>query len=64
MDTMQIYVIQTGLISKKISFWHLVAPLNNFASMSNCPLVHCKSNKPPTPPEVCVCGGGGQIDNP
>ena len=54
MDTMQFYVIQTGLFSETISFWHLVVPLNNFASMSNCPLVHGKSDKPTPPPEVCV----------
>ena len=31
------------------NFGYLVVPLNNFASMSNCPLVQSKSNK----------GGGG-----
>ena len=63
MDTMQFYVIQTGLFSEIINFFlYLVVPLNNFAPMSNCPWVQGKSNKPP--PEVCVCvwgGGGGQI---
>ena len=38
-------------------FWYLVVPLNNFASMSNCPLVQGKSNKPPPLPR-CVLGGG------
>ena len=42
-------------------FWYLVVSLNNFASMSNCPLVQGKSDKPPSPQEVCVGGGGGQI---
>ena len=33
--------------------------LNNFASMSNCPLVQSKSNKhhPLLSRGVCVCGG-------
>ena len=35
------------------NFWYLVVPLNNFASMSNCPLVQKKSNKP-TSRGVCV----------
>ena len=38
---------------------HLVVLLNNFASMSNCPWVHSKSNRPlPLPRCVCVWGGG------
>ena len=41
------------------NFGYLVVPLNNFATISNCPLVQSKSNKPPPPPEVCVCVGGG-----
>ena len=61
MDTMQFYVIQTGLFLETISFLHLVVPLNNFASVSNCPWVQVKSNKPPSLPEVCVGSGGGQI---
>ena len=46
-------------------FWYLVVPLNNSASMSNCPLVQIKSISPP--PEVCacvcvcVCGGGKSL---
>ena len=40
------------------TFWYLVVPLNNFASMSNCPWVQGKSNKPP-PLSRCVCVGGG-----
>ena len=41
------------------NFWYLLVPLNNFASVSNCPWGQGKSNKPtPPPPEVCVCGGG------
>ena len=39
----------------------IVVPLNNFASMSNCPWVQGKSNSLiTTPPKVCV-GGWGQI---
>ena len=41
------------------NFWYLVVPLNNFASVSNCPRVHGKSNKPPS--DVCVCVGGGIV---
>ena len=45
------------------NFWYLVVPLNNFASMNNCPCVQGKLNKPPPPPppptpEVCACVGG------
>ena len=41
------------------NFWYLVVPLNNFASMNNCPWVQGKWNKPlPPPPEVCEGGGG------
>ena len=45
------------------TFWYLVVPLNNFASMNNCPWVQGKSNKPPSPSRgVCVEGrGGGRI---
>ena len=58
---MQFYVIQTGLFLETIRiFWYFNVPLNNFESMSNCPWVHGKSNKPPSPSRgVCVCGGGG-----
>ena len=44
-------------------FWHLVVPLKNLASMSNCPWVQGKFKKPPPPfPRcVCVCGGGGGL---
>ena len=41
------------------NFGYLVIPLNNFATISNCPLVESKSNKPPTSRGVCVGGGGG-----
>ena len=62
MDTMQFYVSQTGLFSETISFCHLVAPLHNFTSMSNCPCVHGKSNKSLSLLRcVCVCVGGGEI---
>ena len=42
------------------NFGYLVVPLNNFATISNCPLVQRKSNKPPPPLLgcVCVCVGG------
>ena len=40
------------------NLWYLVVPLNNFASMNNCPWVQGKSNKPP-PPSRGVCGEGG-----
>ena len=40
-------------------FWYLVVPLNNVASMNNCPWVQGKSNKPPPEVCVCVCVGGG-----
>ena len=43
------------------NFSYLLVPLNNFASMNNCPWVQGKSNKPPPPSEVCVCVGGGGI---
>ena len=56
MDTIQFYVIQTGLFSETISFWRLVVPLNNFASISNCLWMQGKSKKPP-PPIVCLWGG-------
>ena len=42
------------------TFWYLVVPLNNFASMSDCPWVQGKSNKLPLPRCVCVGGGGGE----
>ena len=42
-----------------MNYWYLVVPLNNFASMGNCPWMYGKSNKLLPPPEVCVCGGGG-----
>ena len=58
MDTIQFYVIQTVVFSETISFWHLVVPLNNFASISNCVLMQGKSNKPLSPLEVCVEGKG------
>ena len=57
MDTIQFYVIQTVVFSETISFWHLVVPLNNFASISNCIWMQGKSNKPPIPTRG-VCGGG------
>ena len=41
--------------------WYLVVPLNNFASMDNCPWVQGKSNKTPPPPKVCMGGGEGGI---
>ena len=41
-----------------MNVWYLVAPLNNFASMNNCPWLQGKSNKP-LPLLRCVCGGGG-----
>ena len=47
------------IIRDNKNFWYLVVQLNYFASMSNCPLVQSKSNKPPSPPEMCVLGGGG-----
>ena len=54
----EFYVIQTGLFLETISFWHLVVPLNTFASMSKCPWVKGKHNKilptPPPPPPMCV----------
>ena len=40
------------------NFWYLVVPLINFASISNCPWVQGKSNKPPPPLPRCVCVGG------
>ena len=44
-------------LSETLSFWHLVVPLNNFASMSDCPWVQGKSNKPqPLPRYVCGVG--------
>ena len=52
-----ILTIQTDLLSETL----IVVPLNNIASMSNCPLVQTKSNKPPNEACVCVWGGGGQI---
>ena len=60
MDTMQFYVIQTGLFLETISFLHSVVPLNNFASVSNCPWVQVKSNKPPPFPRYVWGGGGGK----
>ena len=60
MDTMQFYVIRTGLFSEVISFGYLVVALNNFASISNCLRMQGKSNKtPPLSRGVCVCDGGG-----
>ena len=59
METMQFYVIRTGLFSEVISFWYLVVGLNNFASISNCLRMQGKSNIPPSPRSVCVLGGGG-----
>ena len=56
---MQFYVIQTGLFSGTIPFWHYMVSLNNFAYLSKCPWVQGKSNEPPPTPEVCVCVGGG-----
>ena len=50
-DTMHFYVIQTGLFSETMSFWHLVVPLTTFAAISNCPWVQGKSN---TPLPMCV----------
>ena len=44
------------IIGDNNNFWYLVVPLNNFASMNNCPWVQGKSNKPP-PPSRCVCVG-------
>ena len=60
MDTIQFYVIQTVVFSETISFWHLVVPLNNFASISNCLLMQGKSNKPPHPHSRCVWRGKGE----
>ena len=45
------------IFGDKKNFGYLVVPLNNFATISNCPLVQSKSNKP-LPPEWW---GGGQI---
>ena len=39
---------------------YLVVPLNNFASMNNCPWVQGKSNKP-LPLSRCVCVWGGIV---
>ena len=39
------------------NFWYLVVPLNNFASMNNCPWVQGKWNKP-SPPSRGVGEGG------
>ena len=52
------YLNKVVVFSETVSFCHLVVPLNNFASMSSWPWVQGKSSKP-TPPEVCVCVGGG-----
>ena len=41
------------------NIWYSVVPLNNFASMNNCPCVEGKS-KSPLPLPRCVCGGGGE----
>ena len=55
MDTMQFYVIRTGLFSEVISFGYLVVALNNFASISNCLRMQGKSDKtPPLPRSMCV----------
>ena len=35
---------------------YLVVPLNNLASMNNCPWLQGKSNKP-LPLPMCVCWG-------
>ena len=43
-----------------MNVWYLVVPLNNFASMNNCPWVQGKSNKP-LPLPRCVCVGGGIV---
>ena len=59
METMQFYVIRTGLFSEVISFWYLVVALNNFASISNCLRMQGKSNMPP-PLSRGVCVGGGE----
>ena len=60
MDIMQLYVIQNRFIFvDNEKFWYLVIPLNNFTSMNNCLCVQGKWNKPPPPPELCVCWGGG-----
>ena len=55
-DTLQFYISQTGLFSETISFWHLVVPLNNFASMSNCHCVQGNAKKPPSHLPRCVWG--------
>ena len=55
MDTIHFYVDQTDLFLKTISFWHLVFPLNNLASMSVCLWVQGKSNTPPSR-GICVLG--------
>ena len=39
------------------NFRYFVDPLNNFASIDNCPWVQVKSSPPP---KVCVWGGGGR----
>ena len=41
-----------------MNVWYLVVPLNNFASMNNCPWVQGMSNKP-LPLPRCVWGGEG-----
>ena len=46
------------IFGDNMNVWYLVAPLNNFASMNNCPWLQGKSNKP-LPLPRCVCGGGG-----
>ena len=46
------------IFGDNMNVWYLVVPLNNFASMNNCPWVQGKSNKP-LPLPRCVCVGGG-----
>ena len=50
------------IFGDNMNFWYLLVPLNNFASMNNCPWVQGKSNKPPPPSRgVCVGEGGGIV---
>ena len=45
------------IFGDNMNVWYLVVPLNNVASMNNCPWVQGKSNKP-LPLPRCVCVGG------
>ena len=59
------YPFKNILFVETISFWHLVVPLNNFASMINCPWEQGRSNNSPEVMVVVVWGGGGvKYNNP